>query len=103
MRPHTFSEINIADDFPRRQIDDHHVGAVSAGLADAGISVDRNVGKFAVRRCRDFVPGHSAFGDLGDLFSGDGIDDAETVGSLYSPPAEVQSAGRSGPLTRSEE
>ena len=89
MRPHAFAEIEIADDFPCRQIDDHHVGAIRAGLSDAGVSVDRNVGEFSVGRCRDFVPGNAALGDFGNLFSGDRIDDAETVGLLYSPPAEA--------------
>ena len=68
--------------FASRQIDDYHVGAIRAGLADAGVSVDRNVGEFAVRRCRDFVPGYSTLRDFGHLFSGNGIDDAETVVSL---------------------
>ena len=93
VRPHAFAEIDIAHNFPRRQIDDHKIGAVSARLSDPGVSIDRHVGEFSVGRRRDFVPGYAALGYLRHLLPGDRIDEAQTVVALIGH--QYQSTGLS--------
>jgi hypothetical protein len=74
-----FSKIEIANDFSGGDIDNHHVAAVSARLANAGVAIDWNIRQFPIARCSDLVPGHSAFGYLGYLFSSNRIDDPQAV------------------------
>ena len=52
----TVTEIDIANDFAGRKIDDDHAVAIGPGFADAGISVDRHIGCAAIRRRGDFMP-----------------------------------------------
>ena len=72
MRPDAFAEINIADNFPRSQIDDDQVAAIGARLSHAGVSVDGNVGEFSVGRSRDFVSGNTALGTSAICFPATG-------------------------------
>ena len=52
VRADAVAEIDVADDLPRGDVDDDHVGAVGAGLADAGVAVDGDEGEAAVGRRR---------------------------------------------------
>ena len=48
MRANAVIECDVADDLACGDVDDGDVGAVGAGLPDAGVAVDGNEGEFAV-------------------------------------------------------
>src|SRR3954466_10129203 len=79
MRPDALPEIKISNDFSRCDIDNHHVAAVSSRLANAGVPVNRDVCQLSITRTCDFMPGHSAFGDLRYLFSRNRVEGAQAV------------------------
>jgi hypothetical protein len=73
------AEVEVPTTFVRGDIDDDEVAAVGAGLADAGVAVDGDVGEAAVGRGDDFMAGCAAFRDRGEDSAGDGIDDGEAL------------------------
>src|SRR5579884_1596047 len=79
MRPHSLSEIEIADDLPRREVNYNHVAAVCTWLPDARISVDRNICKTPVTRRNDFVASNSTFGNFGNLLFRNWINNSERI------------------------
>src|SRR6185437_5492147 len=48
MRPDTVTPVNVAHYFAFSKIDHYHVGPVGAGLANARIAIDRDIGGAAV-------------------------------------------------------
>ncbi len=78
------AKVDVADDFARGQIDDQHFVAIEAGVTDADIAVDGNVGDAAVRGCSGFMTVHDgyAFGDGRDRLFGGGVDKADVFISL---------------------
>src|SRR6185437_3017179 len=69
------------------------VAAVGARLADAGVAIDWNIGQFPIARCSDLVPGHSAFGYLGYLFSSNRIDDPQAVVAFIGNQEQARPCG----------
>ena len=94
MRPDAFSEIDIANDFSRGNIDNHHVAAVSSRLADAGVPVDRNVCQLAIARSCNFVPCDTGLGNLRNLLSSNRIDDPKAVITFVSDQQQPIPGGR---------
>ena len=82
VRPHAFSEIDIPRDLAGSDIDHHHAGAVGSRLSDAGVSINRNVGRLPVGRCRHLMSGNATFGHGGHLLAQFDIDDAQTMVAL---------------------
>src|SRR5882757_3841024 len=66
MRPQRFAKINAVSKFALAHINNIDAAAIGAGLADAGIAVNRNVRKASVLAHGDFVTidAHNNFGDL---------------------------------------
>jgi len=58
-------------------VDDHHVLAVGARLAHAGVAVDGHIRQAAVRRRGDLVAGDSALYDRHDDLARRGIDNGQ--------------------------
>ena len=79
MRADALAEINIADNLAGCKIDHHHVAAISAGHPHARVSIDGDVGEFAVAGGDHFVSCNAVFGNFGHLFSGRDVDQAERV------------------------
>ena len=78
VRTQRLAEVDRIGQFAVRDIDDVDGAAVRTRLAHAGVSIDRDVGKFAVRADRDFMP-VDADGDFGDFLARVGIDDQRGV------------------------
>ena len=55
MRPHSVTEVDVADDLARWQIYDEHFVSVDTRLAHAGASVNGHKGAATVGRGGDFV------------------------------------------------
>jgi hypothetical protein len=89
------SELHRPGDFAGGDIDDYHAVAVGSGLADAGVAVDRHVGRAAVGGRHHFVSGLAAFGHGGHLFAGGDIDNPEALVAFIchqkqTPPGGVR-------------
>ena len=82
MRTHTLAEIQIANNLARCDVDDDEIASVGSRLSYAGVSVDRNVRKFSVRRGDHLMSGNSTFRNGRDLLTRFRIDDAERVLAL---------------------
>ena len=82
MRADAMIKLKVAHNLARRDVDNDHVAAVGARFADAGVAVDRNVSKFAIRRCDHLVARRSSFGNGCHLLTRIGINDPESLISL---------------------
>src|SRR5205807_5593518 len=79
VRPNTVTQIQIANNLPRCNVDHDHVAAVRASLTDARIAVDWHIGELAIRRRSHFMASSALLGDRGNLPAGLSINDAERV------------------------
>ena len=84
MRPDAVAEVNIANDFSRRQIDDQHLVSINARLSHPGASINRHKGGASVPGDSDFITvnARGRFGDGRDLPASRRIDDTHIGVSL---------------------
>ena len=76
VRADTLIEFDIADDLSCCEIDNGDFLAIGSGLTNSRVAVDRDESSSSIFGGNDFMPGHAAFGHLGDLFACLSVDDA---------------------------
>src|ERR1700723_2785179 len=94
MRTNAMSEINVAHNLARLDIDDDEIAAIAARFADAGITVDGNVSQLSIRRSDHFVPCISALRNGCYCLAGIWIDDAERLIALVGHEQNAARRGR---------
>src|SRR5208282_2028587 len=94
MRTKRLAEVNGGGEVALVKVDDIDGGAVRAGLADAGIAVDGDVGEAGIGRDGNLVAVYS-HGDLGELLARLRIDEQRGVLALVGHD-EHSVGGRSG-------
>ena len=90
MRAQGLAEVDGGGELALLEIDDVDGGAIGAGLADAGIAVDGDVGEARVGRDGHFVA-VDADGNFGEFTARFGIDEENGVFFLVS---DDENAGR---------
>lgn len=71
------AEIEAPDDLARAYINHHQLSSIRTGIADARISVNRNVSELSIERSSHFVTGHASLRDRCDLLACPRVDNAE--------------------------
>src|ERR1700743_3528388 len=98
MGAHSVSEVECANDLARGQVDDEHLVAIEARLADADVAVDGYIGGAPIGGSGDLMPVHGwcVLSDDGNLFCGRRIDDAEAGVSLIDDQKRLRADRKGG-------
>jgi hypothetical protein len=70
-------EIEALDDLARANINHYQLSSITASIAHARISVDRNVSQLSIERSSHLVTSHASLRDGCNLLAGPRIDNAE--------------------------